>query len=90
MATATVLGTSRGWPPGCRTGSTRAWTACGSSWHVEIGNLLICERNPEFYVAVAMGEEPVERPPGTVLASAVPLRTDGWLEADNAAWVMRT
>jgi alpha-glucosidase len=25
----------------------------GGSWRVEIGNLLICERNPEFFVAVA-------------------------------------
>jgi alpha-glucosidase len=57
---------------------------------VEIGNLLICERSPEFLVAVAMGEEPVKMPSGTVLASAVPLRADGWLEPDNAAWVLRT
>jgi alpha-glucosidase len=25
----------------------------GGSWRVDIGNLLICERNPEFFVAVA-------------------------------------
>jgi alpha-glucosidase len=62
----------------------------GGSWRVEIGNLLICERSPEFLVAVAMGEESVKLPSGTVLASAVPLRTDGWLEPDNAAWVLRT
>jgi alpha-glucosidase len=61
----------------------------GGSWRVEIGNLLICERSP-FFVAVAMGEEPVELPTGTVLVSASPLRTNGWLEPDNAAWVLRT
>ena len=61
----------------------------GGSWRVEAGNLLICERSPKFLVAVAMGSEPVRLPAGTVLASAVPLDTDGWLQPDNAAWVLR-
>ena len=61
----------------------------GGSWRVEAGNLLICERSPKFLVAVAMGTEPVRLPAGTVLASAVPLEADGWLQPDNAAWVLR-
>ena len=60
----------------------------GGSWRVEAGNLLICERSPKFLVAVAMGSEPVRLPAGTVLASAVPLEADGWLQPDNAAWVL--
>jgi alpha-glucosidase len=61
----------------------------GGSWRVEDGNLLICERNPRFLVAVAMGTEPVRLPAGIVLASADPPETDGWLQPDNAAWVLR-
>jgi alpha-glucosidase len=60
----------------------------GGSWCVEDGNLLICERNAKFLVAVAMGTEAVRLPAGTVLASAAPLVTDGWLQPDNAAWVL--
>jgi alpha-glucosidase len=60
----------------------------GGSWRVEDGNLLICERNAKFLVAVAMGTEAVRLPAGTVLASAAPLETDGWLQPDNAAWVL--
>jgi hypothetical protein len=56
----------------------------GGTWHVEAGNLLICERSTKFFVAVAMGTEPVRLPARTVLASAVPLETDGWLQPDNA------
>jgi len=61
----------------------------GATWRVEDGNLLICERNARFLVAVAMGTEPVRLPVGTVLASVLPLDTDGWLQPDNAAWVLR-
>lgn len=61
----------------------------GGSWRVEEGNLLLCERSPRFLVAVAMGTEPVRLPAGTVLASAVPLETDGWLQPDNSAWILR-
>jgi alpha-glucosidase len=61
----------------------------GGSWRVEDGNLLICERSPRFLVAVAMGSEPVRLPAGTVLAAAAPLEADGWLQPDNAAWVLR-
>jgi alpha-glucosidase len=60
----------------------------GGSWRVEAGNLLICERNPNFLVAVAMGDETVRLPPGTVLLSAAPLAEEGWLQPNNAAWVM--
>ncbi|MDE8669849.1 alpha-amylase family glycosyl hydrolase [Pseudarthrobacter sp. H3Y2-7] len=59
------------------------------SWRVEPGNLLVCERSPRFLVAVAMGTEPVRLPAGTVLATAAPLDTGGWLQPDNAAWVLR-
>ncbi|BCW69959.1 alpha-glucosidase [Arthrobacter sp. NicSoilB8] len=61
----------------------------GGSWRVEAGNLLICERNAHFLVAVAMGTEPVRLPSGTVLLSAAPLAEDGWLQPNNAAWMLR-
>jgi alpha-glucosidase len=61
----------------------------GGSWRVESGNLLICERSADFFVAVAMGMEPVRLPAGTVLLSASPLAEDGWLQPNNAAWVLR-
>ena len=60
----------------------------GGSWRVEPGNLMVCERNAHFLVAVAMGAEPVKLPPGTVLLSAEPLAADGWLQPNNAAWVL--
>lgn len=61
----------------------------GGSWRVEAGNLLICERNEHFLVVVAMGTEPVRLPAGTVLLSAAPLAEDGWLQPNNAAWVLK-
>jgi len=61
----------------------------GGSWRVEAGNLLICERNEHFLVAVAMGTEPVKLPGGTVLLSAAPLDEEGWLQPNNAVWVLR-
>jgi len=61
----------------------------GGTWRVEAGNLLLCERNEHFLVAVAMGSEPVRLPAGTVLLSAAPLAGDGWLQPNNAAWVLR-
>ncbi|SDP58095.1 alpha-glucosidase [Arthrobacter sp. ok909] len=61
----------------------------GGTWRVEVGNLLICERNANFLVAVAMGTEPVKLPAGTVLLSATPLDQEGWLQPNNAAWVLR-
>ena len=61
----------------------------GGSWRVEAGNLLICERNEHFLVAVTMGTEPVPLPAGTVLLSAAPLAEDGWLQPNNAAWVLQ-
>lgn len=61
----------------------------GGSWRVEAGNLLICERNERFLVAVAMGDRPVQLPAGTVLLSAAPLAENGWLQPNNAAWILR-
>jgi alpha-glucosidase len=61
----------------------------GGTWRVEPGNLLMCERNEHFLVAVAMGTEPVQLPAGTVLLSAEPVAEDGWLQPNNAAWVLR-
>jgi len=61
----------------------------GGSWRVESGNLLICERSERFLVAVAMGEEPVRLPAGTVQLTAAPLKRDGWLQPNNAAWILR-
>ncbi|CAH0311373.1 hypothetical protein SRABI128_04526 [Microbacterium sp. Bi128] len=60
----------------------------GGTWRFEAGNLLICERNEHFLVAVAMGTEPVKLPAGTVLLTAAPLEQDGWLQPNNAAWVL--
>lgn len=60
----------------------------GGTWRVEAGNLLICERNEHFLAAVAMGDEPVRLPAGTVLLSAAPLERDGWLQPNNAVWVL--
>jgi alpha-glucosidase len=62
----------------------------GGTWRVEPGNLLICERSADFFVAVAMGTEPVQLPAGRVLLSAAPLAEEGWLQPNNAAWVLRT
>ncbi|MGO4193002.1 alpha-amylase family glycosyl hydrolase [Arthrobacter sp. YAF17] len=61
----------------------------GGSWRVEAGNMLICERSADFFVAVAMGREPVRLPAGSVLLSAAPLEENGWLRPNNAAWVLR-
>jgi alpha-glucosidase len=61
----------------------------GGKWRMAAGNLLVCERNEHFLVAVAMGTEPVKLPAGVVLLSAAPLAKDGWLQPNNAAWVLR-
>jgi alpha-glucosidase len=61
----------------------------GGNWRVDAGDLLICERNEHFLVAVAMGTEPVRLPAGAVLLSSSPLAEDGWLQPNNAAWVLR-
>jgi alpha-glucosidase len=61
----------------------------GGTWRVEEGNLLLCERNPGFLVAIAMGTERVKLPAGVVLFSAFPLAEDGWLQPDNAVWIRR-
>ncbi|WP_426976344.1 alpha-amylase family glycosyl hydrolase [Pseudarthrobacter sp. O4] len=61
----------------------------GGTWRVDAGNLLICERSADFFVAVAMGTEPVQLPAGSVLLSAEPLTEDRWLQPNNAAWVLR-
>jgi alpha-glucosidase len=60
----------------------------GGTWRVDGDNLLLCQRGPRFVVAVAMGDEPAKLPAGTVLISAAPLREDGWLQPNNAAWVL--
>ncbi|MCX6499533.1 MAG: hypothetical protein NTU93_12155 [Arthrobacter sp.] len=61
----------------------------GGGCRVENGNLLICERNKDFLVAVAIGTERVRLPASTALLSAPPLVEDGWLQPNNAAWVLR-
>lgn len=62
----------------------------GGIWRVGPGNLLMCERSADFFVAVAMGSEAVQLPAGSVLLSAAPLAEDGWLQPNNAVWVLRT
>lgn len=49
----------------------------------------VCERSAAFFVAVAMGMEPVQLPAGTVLLSAEPLDQDGLLHPHDAVWVLR-
>ena len=44
----------------------------GGTWRVDAGNMMICERSPDFFVAVAMGTEPVKLPAGSVLLNAAP------------------
>jgi len=61
----------------------------GGTWCVAAENLLICERNERFLVAVPMGDRPVQLPAGTVLLSAAPLAENGWLQPNNAAWILR-
>jgi hypothetical protein len=61
----------------------------GGSWRVVAGNMLNCERNEHFLVAVAMGTEPAQLPAGTVLLSTASLAEDGWLQPNRAAWVLR-
>ena len=61
----------------------------GGMWRVGPGSLLVCQRSEHFLVAVALGDEPVRLPAGTALLSAVPLNQDGWLQPNNAAWVLR-
>jgi AraC-like DNA-binding protein len=61
----------------------------GGTWHVKEGNMLLCERNRGFLVAVAMGTKPGKLPAGVVLFSAFPLEEDGWLQPDNAVWLRR-
>jgi alpha-glucosidase len=61
----------------------------GGTWRVEAGNLLICERSADFFVADAMGTEPVKLPAGRMLRSTAPLSEDGWLQPNNAAWLLR-
>ena len=61
----------------------------GGTWHVQDGNLLLCERSPGFLVAVAMGSSAVKLPAGVVLFSAFPLAEEGWLQPDNAVWLRR-
>ena len=61
----------------------------GGTRRIGPGNLLICERSADFFVAVAVGTEPVKLPAGIVLLSAEPLAEDGWLQPNDAAWVLR-
>lgn len=61
----------------------------GGAWRVEDGGLLICDRGPELYVAVNMGHDPVRLPSGLTVISSTPLAVEGWLEPNNAAWVLR-
>ncbi|WP_104116819.1 alpha-amylase family glycosyl hydrolase [Arthrobacter sp. B1805] len=61
----------------------------GGTWRVEDGGLLVCERNDQFLVAVAMGDAPVRLPAGDVVLSSSPLSAEGLLPPDAAAWVLR-
>ncbi|PWC06622.1 alpha-amylase family glycosyl hydrolase [Mycetocola zhujimingii] len=58
------------------------------SWHCEPNGLVTCEREGGMTVAIAMGDEPVPLPDGTVL-----FRTDGETDAvlrpDSTAWIWR-
>ncbi|WP_426766028.1 alpha-amylase family glycosyl hydrolase [Pseudarthrobacter sp. 1G09] len=62
----------------------------GGTWHVQDGNLLLCERSSGFLVAVTMGSGPVKLPAGVVVFSAFPQAEAGWLQPDNAVWLRRS
>ena len=82
----------RHWSCAGRCGITRSLLIHdGGTWRVEGGSPLVCERNANFLVAVAIGEEPVQLHAGTVLLrDAAPLADDGWLQSNTAAWVLRS
>jgi alpha-glucosidase len=61
----------------------------GGRWRIEEAGLLICERNDQFLVAIAMGEGPVSLPDGDVVVSSSPMTTEGLLPPDAAAWLLR-
>ncbi|WP_051388915.1 alpha-amylase family glycosyl hydrolase [Arthrobacter sp. 35W] len=62
----------------------------GGRWRTETGGLLLCDRGRGFLVAIAMGTDAVRLPEGTVILTAAPQPTAGWLEPNNAAWIQRT
>ena len=61
----------------------------GGTWRVEAGNLLICERNEHFLVAVAMGTEPVQAPGRHGAAQRRTAGRGRLAAAEQRAWVLR-
>ena len=59
------------------------------SWAVQDGGLLLCRRQRNISIAIAMGSERVRLPAGEVLISARPLDSAGWLEPGNSAWIVQ-
>lgn len=58
-------------------------------WSIDADGLVQCERAGGVTVAIAMGESLVQLPAGQVLYSSAPVRVDGRIEPDSAAWVLR-
>lgn len=56
-------------------------------WSAGPGGRLTARCGDGFTLVVAMGDGPVELPPGEVLLASGPLDGDGRLPADTAAWV---
>ncbi|WP_258066830.1 alpha-amylase family glycosyl hydrolase [Arthrobacter sp. GMC3] len=59
------------------------------SWTVQAGGLLLCQRQENICIAMAMGTGRVRLPAGEVLISARPLQAAGWLEPGNSAWIVQ-
>jgi alpha-glucosidase len=58
-------------------------------WSVTTDRLVLCQREGGLTVAIAMGDDPVQAPPGRVLYSTAPLADGGLLQPDSAAWILR-
>ncbi|AGL18847.1 alpha-amylase family glycosyl hydrolase [Actinoplanes sp. N902-109] len=56
-------------------------------WTVHDNGLLVAVREHGFALAVAMGEQAAELPPGEILVTSGPLTAGGLLPPDTAAWV---
>ncbi|MFI5932308.1 alpha-amylase family glycosyl hydrolase [Actinoplanes sp. NPDC051494] len=57
------------------------------TWTAHDNGLLTAVRASGFALVVAMGDEPVELPRGSVLVSSGPLTAEGLLPPDTAAWL---
>jgi alpha-glucosidase len=59
------------------------------SWRVVDGGMLVCECGERFLVVMAMGDDAVPLPRGSVIMTSSPLTPEGLLPPDAAAWMLR-